>query len=91
LYKQSVLEAGVLRMMISLRGWKYQEARKLCNVFLIFTFHQLIFCDRLRRMKSVMHVPCIGRRVVVGNPEGKRLLGWHRQVLENNIKMDFKK
>jgi hypothetical protein len=40
---------------------------------------------------SIMHVPCVGRRVLVGNPEGKRLLGWHRQMLENNKKMDFKK
>jgi hypothetical protein len=40
---------------------------------------------------SIMHVPCVGRRVLVGNPEGKRLLGWHRQMLENNNKMDFKK
>jgi hypothetical protein len=27
-------------------------------------------------------------RVLVGNPEGKRLLGRHRHRWENNIKMD---
>jgi hypothetical protein len=48
---------------------------------------------KLRRMRWVGHVACMGDRrgaykVLVRKPEGKRLLGRHRYKWGDNIKMD---
>jgi hypothetical protein len=47
-----------------------------------------------RRMRWAGHVACMGERidvygVLVGKPEGNRLLGRPRSRWENNIKMDL--
>jgi len=49
---------------------------------------------KLRRMRWVRHVACMGEgrgvyRVLVGKPEGKRPLGKPRCRWEDNIKMDL--
>ena len=50
----------------------------------------------LRRMRLAGHVACMGEmrgvyRVLVGKPEGKRLLGRPRRRWEDNIKMHLQK
>ena len=47
-----------------------------------------------RRMRWAGHVACMGKgrgvyRVLVGKPEGRRLLGRPRHRWEDNIKMDL--
>jgi hypothetical protein len=54
----------------------------------------IVWVIKLRRMRWVGHVACMGERggvyrVVVGKPEGKRPLGRPRCSWEDNIKMDL--
>jgi hypothetical protein len=49
----------------------------------------------MRRMRWVGHVACMGEgggfyRVLVGRPEGKRLLGRPRHKWEDNIQVDLR-
>jgi hypothetical protein len=48
-----------------------------------------------RRMRWAVHVACMGEgrgvyRVLVGKPEGKRLVGRPRHRWEDNIRMDLR-
>jgi hypothetical protein len=47
-----------------------------------------------RKIRCAAHVACMGKmrnayKILVGEPEGKRLLGRHRHGLEENTRMDL--
>jgi hypothetical protein len=55
----------------------------------------IVRVTKSRRLRWVAHVACVegGRgvyRILVGRPEGKRLLGRPKRRWEDNIKMDFR-
>jgi hypothetical protein len=85
-----VFENRVLRGIFGLeRDGVTEKWRKLHNEEL-----NIIWLLKQRRMRWVGHVVCMGGRraayrVLVGNPEGKRLLGRPRHRWEDNIKMDL--
>jgi hypothetical protein len=63
---------------------------------LLFVLTKYYSGDQIKKMRWVGHVACMGDgigvyRVVVGRPEGKRLLGRPRHRWEYNIKMDLQK
>ena len=60
----------------------------------LYSLPNIVRMVKLRRMKWVGHVACMGEgrgvhRVLVGKPEGKRPLGRPRRRWEDNIKMDL--
>ena len=72
-----------------------EEWRKLHNEELndLYFPPNIVQVIKLRRMKWVGHVACMGKRrgvcrVLVGKPEEKRSLGRPRHRWGNNIKMD---
>jgi len=92
-----VFENRVLRRIF---GPKRDEVtgkwRKLHNGGLndLYCSHIFIRLIKSRRMRWAGHVARLGEgrgvyRVLVGKPEGKRLLRRHRRRWEDNIKMDF--
>ena len=71
------------------------EWRKLHNEELIdlYSSPNIIRVIKSRRMRWAGHVARMGERrgvyrILVGKPEGKRPLGRHRRIWEDNIKMD---
>ena len=70
------------------------EWRKLHNEELndLYCSPNIVRVIKSRRMRWAGHVASMGRgvyRVLVGKPEGKRPLGRHRYMWEDNIKMDL--
>ena len=72
------------------------EWRKLHNEKLndLYSLSNIVRAVKSRRMRWAGHVARMGEdrgvhRVLVGKPEGKRLLGKPRRRWEDNIKMDF--
>jgi len=60
----------------------------------LYSSPNIVWVIKLRRMRWVGHVVCMGERrgvyrVFVGKPEGKRPLGRPRHRWEDNIKMDL--
>jgi hypothetical protein len=72
------------------------EWRKLHNEELndLYSLPNIVRVVKSRRMRWAGHVARLGEdrgvhRVLVGKPEGKRLLGRPRRRCEDNIKMDL--
>jgi hypothetical protein len=92
-----VFENRVLRRVFGPKRDKVTgEWRKLHNEDLndLYSLPNIVRVIKLRRMRWVGHVGCMGEergvhRVLVGKPEGKRPLGRPRHRRENNIKMDL--
>jgi hypothetical protein len=60
----------------------------------LYSSPNIIQVIKLRRMRWVGHVPCMGEkrgayRILVGRAEGRRPLGRPRRRWEDNIKMDL--
>jgi len=73
------------------------EWRKLYNEELraLYSLPNIMRVVKSRRMRWAWHVAHMGEgrgvhRVLVGKPEGKRLLGRPRRRWEDNIKMDIR-
>jgi hypothetical protein len=92
-----VFETRVLRRVF---GPKRDEVTgkwiKLHNEELndLYSLPNIVRVVKSRRMRWAGHVARMGEdrgvyRVLVGNPEGKRLLGRPRRRWEDNIKMNF--
>jgi hypothetical protein len=92
-----VFENGVLKRIFGpKRDEVTGEWRKLHNEKLndLYSSPNSVRVIKLRRMRWAGHVARMGERrgacrVLVGKPEGKRLLGRHKCIWEDNIKMDF--
>jgi len=91
-----VFENRVLRVFGPKRDEVIGEWRKLHNEELsdLYSLLNILQVVKLRRMRWVGHVACMGEgrgvhRVLVGRPEGKRPLWRPRRRWEDNIKMDF--
>jgi hypothetical protein len=91
-----VFENKVLRRIF---GPKRDEAtgewRRLHNkeLYALYSSPNIIRVIKSRRLRWAGHVACMGEmrgayRVLVGKPEGRRLLGRPRRRWEDNIKMD---
>jgi hypothetical protein len=72
------------------------EWRRLHNeeLYDLYSSPELIRVNKTRRMRWEGHVACMGERtgayrVLVGRPEGQRLLGRPRSRWEDNIKQDL--
>jgi hypothetical protein len=70
-------------------GWRKLHNEKFHNVYALPDISRII---RSSRMRWVVHVASIGvmidaYKILVGKPEGKRLLGRPRSRREDNIKM----
>jgi hypothetical protein len=92
-HKLRVFENRVLRKIFGLKrdevigGW-----RKLHNLYCL---PSIIIIIKSRRMRWAGHVARMGAngnacRILVGKPEGKRLLGRHRCRWEDNSRMDLR-
>jgi len=60
----------------------------------LYSLPNIMWVVKSRRMRWAGHVARMGEdrgvhRVLVGKPEGKRLLGRPRRIWEDNIKMDL--
>ena len=92
-----VFENRVLRRIFGpKRDEITREWRKLHNEKLndLYTSLNIVRVIKSRRMRWAGHVARMGERrsayrVLVGRSEGKRSLGRHRRIWEDNIKMDF--
>ena len=94
-----VFENRVLRRIFELKRDEVTgEWRKLHNEELndLYSTPSIFRVIKSRRMEWVGHVTRMGERVgvyrvLMGKPEGKRLLGRPRLRWEDNIKMDIQK
>jgi len=92
-----VFENRVLRGIFGPKGDEItEEWRKLHNEELndLYCSTNIVRVIKSRRMRWVGHVARMGERrgvyrVLVGKPEGKRVLGRPRHRWEDNIKMDL--
>jgi hypothetical protein len=92
-----VFESRVLRGILgSKRDEVTEEWRKLQNEELndLYPSPSIVRVIKLRRMRLAGHVARTGEsegvyRVLVGKPEGKRLLGRNCRSSEGNIKTDI--
>jgi len=92
-----VCENRVLRRIFEARRDKVTgQWRKLHKEELndLYSSPNIVLVIKLRRMRWVDHVACMGHRrglygVLVGKPEGKRLHGRPRHRWEDNIKVDL--
>jgi hypothetical protein len=71
--------------------------RKLHNEELhgLYSSPSIVRVIKARRMRWAGHVACMGEvrgayNILVGRPEGRRLLGRPRRIWEDNIKMDLR-
>jgi hypothetical protein len=92
-----VFENRVLRKIFGPKREEDGSWRKLHNYELhsLNSSPNVVRVIKWRRMRWAGHVARIGEgrgvyRVLVGRPEGKRLLGRHRHRWEDNIKMDLR-
>jgi hypothetical protein len=95
-HRLRVFENRVLRIF----GLKREEDgswRKLHNDELhsLYSSPNIVRVIKSKMMRWVGHVARMGEgrgvyRILVGRPEGKRLLGRHRHRWEDNIKMDLR-
>jgi hypothetical protein len=72
-------------------GWRRLHNEELHNLYASSNVHMI----KLRRMRCVGHVTCMGEmrkayNILVGKPEGKRPLGRPRYRWEDNIRMDLR-
>jgi hypothetical protein len=67
------------------RGWRKLHNEELHN---LYSFPNIIRMMKSRRMRWAGHVARMG--ILVGKPEGKRLLGRPRRRWVDNIKMDLR-
>jgi hypothetical protein len=72
-------------------GWRKLHNEELHNLYCSPSIIRII---ESRRMRWAGHVASMGAkrnayRILVGKPEGKRLLGRPRRRWEDNIRMDF--
>ena len=92
-----MFENRVLRRIYGLKRVEVTgDWRKLHNEELnyLYSSHINVWVIKSRRMRWVGHVSHMGERrgiyrILVGNPEAKRLLGRPRHRWEDNIKMDL--
>ena len=90
-------EKGILRkMFVAKRDEVTGEWRKLHNGehHDLYRSQNIFRVIKSRRMRWAGHVACMGERrgvysVLVGKPEGNRLLGRPRRKWEDNIKVDL--
>jgi hypothetical protein len=90
-----MFENGVLRRIFGAKRYEVtREFRKLHNEkkFNLYSSPNIVQVIKSRRMRWVGHVAHMGERrdvymVLVGKPEGKRLLGRPRYRWEDNIKV----
>jgi hypothetical protein len=87
------LRTGELMRTFSFRGRKWRKAGEDCKMRSVVTcmLHQILLV-RPRRIIWVEHVARIGEmrnayNILVGKPEGKRLLGRPRRRWDGNIRM----
>ena len=86
-----VIENRVLR---SVFGLKRDEVTGEWKNYIMYSLPNIVRVVKSRRMRWAGHVARMGEgivvyRVLVGKPEGKRLLGRPRRRWEDNIKMDL--
>jgi len=95
--KLRVFEHMVLRRIFGPRKEEVtEEWRRLHNEELndLYSLPNIVRVIKFRRMRWAGHVACMGEergayRVLVGKPEGKRLLGRPRRRWVDNIRMDL--
>jgi hypothetical protein len=92
-----VFENRVLRRIFMPKREVDRSWRKLHNDELhsLYSSPKIIRVIKPRRLRWMGHVTCMGEgrgvcRVLVGKPEGKRLLGRPRHRWEDNIKLDLR-
>jgi hypothetical protein len=96
-YKLRVFEIRVLRRIFGPKrdrvtgGWRKLHDEELHN---LYSSPNIIIIIKSRRIRRAGHVAQMEEkrnvyRLLVGNPEGKRLLGRPRHRWMNNIKMDL--
>ena len=79
---------------MDIRGWRYQGSGVNITVTLFMTSHSALFgMIRSSRKRWAEHVGHVGERrgtyrVLMGRPEGKRLVLRHRPRYKDNIGMD---
>ncbi|KAJ4438525.1 hypothetical protein ANN_14470 [Periplaneta americana] len=97
-HRLRVFESKVLRKIFGAKRDEVTgEWRKLHNTELhaFYSSDDIMRNIKSRRLRWAGHVGRMGEsrnayRVLVGRPEGKRLLGRHRRRWEDNIKMDLR-
>jgi hypothetical protein len=96
-HRLTVFENRVLRKIFGPMREEDGSWRKLHNDELhnLYSSSNIVRVIKSRRMRWAGHVACMGEgrgvyRVLVGRPEGKRLLGKPRRRWEDNIKMDLR-
>jgi hypothetical protein len=96
-HRLRVFENRVLRKIFGPKREEDGSWRKLHNDELhnLYYSPNIVRVIKSIRMRWAGHVACMveGRgvyRVLVGRPEGKRLLGRHRRRCEDNIKLDLR-
>jgi hypothetical protein len=96
-HRLRVFENTVLRRIFGPKREEDGSCRKLHNDELqsLYSSLKVVRVIKSRRMRWARHVVRMGEgrgvyRVLVGRPEGKRLLGRPRRRWEDNIKMDLR-
>ena len=71
------------------RRWQGNGEDCIMRNFILCTPHQILFRWSKQEEWDGRYVTCVGDRVLVGRPEGRRPLGRRRHRWEDNIKMDL--
>jgi hypothetical protein len=74
------------------RAWRNLHSDELHS---LYSSPNIVRVIKSRTMRWARHMPCMGEgrgvyRVLVGRPEGRRLLGRPRHRWEDNIKLDLR-
>jgi hypothetical protein len=93
-----MFENGVLRKIFGSRGDEVTGRRRTLHNEELYSFYSLPNVIRVMKSRRVRWARYVARmegiiyayKVLVGKPEGKRLLGRPRRRWENNIKIDLK-
>ena len=69
-----------------------RECRRLHNkeLYALCSSPDIIRVIKSKSLRLAGHVARVGRRVLVGKPEGRRKLGIHRRRWDDNIKMGLR-